>query len=322
MREFGFEVALCARLERELEGVVSRQLGASSRGRRVIDIVCVEPGPEFDARAAISPHAIPDRAITSSVGVGTWRYWKECFDTDSEWAREAVERAIEIGFFEHTRRNGREYVRRTVRYPDEWFGRLVGIENKPDLDHPGDLQRQLRTDVSLALFDEVVLATESYVTRAHLNRIPLEVGVWRFDPGTGDRDVVREPTPLDRTGYGVEVLDRVPARTDVAIVSPAEKARLRRRLAERAYGKGWRTYEFPACGEAEVGGAPGTASLPYCRWKGRVVDPATECGSACPGHDPAEAPTADLDAERDRRTPWVRKHEGRARKQAGLDQFG
>lgn len=321
MREFGFEVALCAWLERDFSGIVSRQLGASSRGRRVIDIACVTPGPEFDARTAISPHTIPDRAITSSVGVGKWRYWRDAFETDSEWAREAVERAIEIGFFERTRRNGREHVRRTVRYPDEWFGHVVGVENKPDLDHPGDLERQLRTDVSLALFDEVILATESYVTGAHLNRIPPEVGVWRFDPGTETRDVVREPTPLDPTEHGVEVVNRKPARTDVAIVSPAQKARLRRRLAERAYGKGWRTYEFPACKRVETGDTTETASLPYCRWKGRVVNPAAECGSECPGHDLADPPDLDLDAERDRRTPWVRDPDGRVREQAGLDRF-
>lgn len=321
MREFGFEVALCAWLEREREGVVSRQLGASSRGKRVIDVARVEPGPDFSARAAISPRSIPDRAITSDVGVGRWRYWKEAFETDSEWAKEACEEAIEVGFFERARRGGREYVRRATRYPDAWFGQVVGIENKPDLGTPGDLERQLRTDVSLALFDEVVLATESYVTRAHLNRVPREVGVWRFDPEAGTREVIREPTSLDSAGWGIEVLNRDPARTDVAVVSSAEKARLRRRLAERAYGKGWRTYDFPGCGEVEVSEAAGTASLPYCRWKGRTVRPAAECGPTCPGHDPADAPEIDRDAERDRRTPWVRNPAGRARRQAGLDRF-
>lgn len=322
MREFGFEVALCAWLERTSPRIVSRQLGASARGTRVIDVALVEPGPAFAARVELTPHAIPDRAIASSAGVGRWRYWKSCFKTDSEWAREATERAVEIGFFERTRRGGREYVRRAVRYPEEWFGRIVGIENKPDLGSPGNLDRQLRTDVSLALFDEVILATESYVTRAHLNRLPDEVGVWRFDPETGNRDVVREPTPLDSAGYGIEIVGERPGRTDVEIASPTEKTRSRRRLAERAYGKGWRTYDFPACGEVTVGEASGTASLPYCRWKNRVIHPAAECGPNCPGHAPADPPDVDLDAERDRRTPWIRDPDGRARKQVGLDRFG
>ena len=322
MREFGFEMALCAWLERESGGIVSRQLGASSRGRRVIDVARVEPGPAFGSRTAISPRAIPDRAIESDVGVGRWRYWREAFETDSEWAREACERAIEIGFFERTRKSGREYVRRAARYPEAWFGRIVGIENKPDLDSPGDLNRQLEIDVGLGLFDEVILATESYVTGAHLNRLPPAVGVWRYDPGSESREVVREPTTLDPTDHGIEVVGREPGRTDIEIVSPRRKARLRRRLAERAYGKGWRTYDFPPCARVDVGKPAGTASLPSCRWKERVVNPATECGPDCPGHEAADAPDVDTDAERDRRTSWVRDPEGGAREQAGLDRFG
>ena len=321
MCEFGFEVSLCTWLERHCPGIVSRQLGASSEGGRVIDIVAIEPGPDFGARAAISPRAIPDRAIESSVGVGRWRHWKEAFASDSEWAREACEAAIEIGFFERTRRGGREYVRQATRYPAEWFGSIVGIENKPDLGSPGDLDRQLRIDVSLGLLDEVILATESYVTRAHLNRIPAEVGVWRYDPESADREVIREATPLGPTDYGVEVLDRVPGRTEIEIVPPARKARLRRRLAERAYGKGWRTYAFPSCAQVETRESAGTTSLPYCRWKGRTVQPATECGPDCSGHEPADAPDVDPEAERERRTPWVRDPEGRVQEQAGLDRF-
>jgi hypothetical protein len=322
VREFGFEMALCARLERDFEGIVSRQLGASSRGKRVIDVARVEPGPAFDARAAITPEAIPDRAITSDVGVGRWRYWKEAFAEDSEWAREACEEAIEIGFFERTRKNGREYVRRAVRYPENWFGRVIGFENKPALDNPGDLERQLRTDVSLGLLDEVILVTETYVTGAHLNRLPSEVGVWRFDPESGTRAVVREPTALDSAEYGIEVIDRTPGRTDVEVVLPAEKACLRRRLAERAYGKGWRVDAFPACVRIEVGERAGTASLPYCRWKDRTVRPAVECGPGCAGFEPAKAPDVDPDAERARRTPWVRDPDDGPREQAGLDRFG
>jgi hypothetical protein len=321
VREFGFEVALCAWLERHSSGIVSRQLGASSQGNRVIDIATIEPGPDFEGRTAISPHTIPDRAIESSVGVGRWRHWKEAFASDSEWAREACEEAIEIGFFERTRRGGREYVRRATRYPAEWFGPITGIENKPDLSSPGDLGRQLRIDVSLGLFDSVILATETYVTGAHLNRIPAEVGVWRFDPESANREVIRKPTPLAPTNYGVEVLERAPGRTDIEIVPPARKACLRRRLAERAYGKGWRTYAFPPCEQVEARESAGTASLPYCRWKDRTVRPATECGPDCPGHEPADTPEVDLDAERARRTHWVRDPDGTVKEQAGLDRF-
>jgi hypothetical protein len=321
VREFGFEVALCAQLERE-DRVVARQLGASTTGRRVIDIACVEPGPAFEDRAAITPYTIPDRAIESSIGVGRWRHWSDALLGDSDWAREATARAVEMGFFERTRRAGRELVRQARRYPEDWFGAITGIENKPDLESPGDLERQLRTDVSLGLFDRVVLATESYVTRAHLNRLPPEVGVWRFDPASDERETVREPTTLDSRGLGIEVRNREPARTDFTVVPPARKAVLRRRLAERAYGKGWRTYQFPDCGRVSVGEAAGTRSIPRCSYYNRTVRPATECGPACPGYERGEPPAFDADAERDRRTPWVRNPTGVSRTQSGLDRFG
>ena len=322
MREFAFELALCAHLEAGFDGIVSRQLGASGSGSRVIDVVRIEPGPGFDDRAGLTPEAIPDAAIESRVGAGEARYWKDCFDCHPERAREATERAIEIGFFEPERRGGREYVRQVTRYPDDWFGRIVGIENKPDLDSPGDLEDQLRTDASLAMLDEAVLATASHVTGAHLHRIPDEIGVWRFDPGSETREVVREPTPLSPVEPGIEPLDRGATRTDVRVVSTVEKARARRRLAERAYGKGWRTYGFPSCERVESDEYAGASGLPYCGWKGRFVHAAAECGPSCPGHDPAEPPDVEFEGERDRRSSWVCDPDGQRRRQAGLDRFG
>ncbi|GKZ13187.1 DUF5787 family protein [Haladaptatus sp. T7] len=350
MREFPFELALCAHLEATTDDVIARQVGAGvhAPSNRIIDVLCVEPGPDFGSRTDISAERIPDAAIESDVGVGEARYWRDAFDTSPEYARGVVDRAVEIGFFERERRGGREYVRQVARYPD-WFGRLVGIENKPDLADPGDLETQLRKDVSLGLVDEVILATESYVTGAHLNRIPEEVGVWRFhggEEGSGNGDevgergdeveergneekkgeagkgsgrieVIREPTPLDTDEAGTELIEERVGRTDVRVASAEGKAKRRRRMAERAYGKGWRTYDFPACGEIE----PRGGAVPYCRWKGRVVDPA-RCGEDCPGHDPADPPAVDTDAERDVRTPWVADPTGRQRRQSGLDRFG
>jgi hypothetical protein len=316
VREFAFELSLCARLEREGE-IVARQLGGAveAPGSRILDVVRLEPGPEFDERAAITAESIPGLAIESDVGTGKARYWRDALDTHPDWAREVVDRAVEIGFFERERRGGREYVRRATRYPD-WFSTVTAIENKPALSSPGDLERQLRFDVALGLVDEVVLATESYVTRAHLNRLPDEVGVWRFVDD--EREVVREPTSLSPDEWGVELGERHPLRTDVSFVSPAEKARKRRRIAERAYGKGWRV-EPPACARGEVGEVAG-ASVPYCSYYGRIVNPG-ECGSSCPGYEASEAPATDLEAERDRRTPWVGNPVGRRRRQAGLDRF-
>ncbi|ELZ01628.1 hypothetical protein C482_06237 [Natrialba chahannaoensis JCM 10990] len=347
MSEFAFELALCAHLEQSrkppvagADQLTARQLGGSvaDPGGRILDIVCIEPGPEFDERAAITDAEIPDAAIESAVGTGRSRYWKDAFDCHPNHARRAMERACEIGFFESKRRNGREYVRQVARYPD-WYDRIVAIENKPDLGRPGDLKMQLRTDVSLALVDQVILATESYVTRAHLHRLPDPVGVWRVHrdresdaPSALERgdeaaigvgveiDVVREPTPLPTAEPGIEPLAFEPGRTEIEPVSAAAKERARRRLAERAYGKGWRTYDFPDCASCVLTDEAG-ATLPYCAWADALVDANADCGPGCPGYEPAVAPEVDLDAERDRQTAWRASPSGHRRHQSGLDQF-
>ncbi len=329
MREFDFELQLCAHLEADYEGILARQLGGSvaEPGGRILDVVCVEPGPEFDDRLSLSAKAIPTAAIESDVGPGRARYWKSAFPDDCHpnHARRAVDKACEIGFFERERRGGRDYVRQVARYPD-WVGRLIGIENKPDLGRPGDLEVQMRTDVSLALLDKAIVCTESYVTGAHLNRLPEEVGVWRFDPDTGI-EVIREPTPLAVDRPGIEPLEWAPGRTDIAVVSAEQKARTRQRIAERAYGKGWRTYGLPYCGACKPDSRPtdgaGThATLPYCTWKERTVEPAAECGAACPGYEPTTSGAAvDLEAEREANTPWVAEPAGQKRQQSGLERF-
>lgn len=324
MREFAFELALCAHLEGADgdvvggDSVLGRQIGGHVHGRRVVDVCAVRPGPAFDERAAITSERIPTAAIEADVGQGRARYWKDCFDCHPERAERAVELAVERGFFESERRGGRTYVRQTTRYPD-WFDSLVAIENKPDLGRPGDLEMQLRTDVSLGLVDEVVLATASHVTGAHLNRIPDEVGVWRFDPETGGREVIREATSLAVDEPGVEVVESRPGWTDVEVVTPAEKARARRRLAERAFGKGWRTFDYPACARC----SPDADGLPHCEWKERAVRASDECGTDCAGYDPSDEPPAvDTEHLRATRTAWEPDPAGVQREQAGLDRFG
>ncbi|WP_440988505.1 DUF5787 family protein [Haloarchaeobius baliensis] len=323
MREFAFEQRLCASLEHDVDGVLARQLGGGVHSaRRVLDVVVAQPGPTFDDRAAITGRTIPHRAIESDVGRGRSRDWRGAFDLPAERARGIVERAVDVGFFERDPTAGAEHVRRACRYPEGWFGRLVAVENKPDLGAPGDLETQLLKDVRLGLVDEVVLATASHVTRAHLNRIPEAVGVWRFDPETLDRTVVREATPLAVDDHGTEIVEEHAGWTEVRVASPAAKARARRRLAERAYGKGWRVDEFPGCGRVRDVAVAGGGGLPYCEWKGRIVDPGNECGADCPGFEASEPPSVDVAGERDRRTGWVADPDGLARRQAGLDRFG
>lgn len=316
--EFEFELALCSHLEERTSWLPARQLGAAvaDPGSRIMDICAVVPTDAVAKRAQITAEAIPAAAIHSDVGVGEAVFWKEGFACAPERARRATERAIDIGFFEVERRGGRTYVRRAARYP-AWVDRLIAIENKPDLGSPGALERQLRHDASLALFDEVVLATTSYVTRAHLNRIPDPIGVWRFDPSEGEREIVREPATLPTAETGVELRDRRPLRTDVAFVDPAAKARRRTAIAERAYGKGWRTYGWPGCTRCTAT----SDGQPRCGYHQRVVDPASDCGADCPKYESDSRADVDVSALRDARTPWVRDPGGVDRRQAGLDQF-
>ena len=321
MSEYAFELALCSHLERGRDWVLGRQLGASvaDPGSRVVDVCGVVPGPEFDRRAAITNETIPPRAVEGDVGFGRAVDPADAIDSPPTVARRIADRAVDVGFLEAERRGSRRHVRATTRYPD-WFDGLIGIENKPDLGRPGDLQRQLRRDVSLGLFDAVILATESYVTGAHLNRIPEQVGVWRFVNGA-DRQltVVRDPTPIDPGETGVERVDERPLRTDVAFASPEAKARKRRAIAERAYGKGWRprAVDYPDCASMRST----DDGRPYCTAFDRPVDPASDCGEDCPAYEAGDSPTVDREELRDARTPWVADPTGVARRQAGLDRF-
>ena len=356
MREFGFELRLCAHLEsggvpglgsddaadgddergdNADAGIVARQLGTSvhAAGGRIVDTVCVLPGREFAARADLASGAIPLAAIEADVGAGRWRRVTSVFDGPPERARRLAERGADAGFLELDRQSGQTVVRQTGRYPD-WVGGLVGVENKPDLGRPGDLEWQARHDASLGVLDYAVVATESHVTRAHLNRLPDEVGVWRVDfdgdsAADNPLEVVRDAEQLDSAGPGLEVLDSNPGRTDVRPVTADAKARQRLRVAERAFGKGWRTYGLPACAEHDTTTEADAENLPYCAYKDRLVDAAAECGPACPGYDPVDdedEETADsdsgvdLDAERERNTAW-RADAGGRRRQSGLDRF-
>lgn len=325
MTEWALEQRLCAHLE-ATGALVARQLGTgvAQPANRVADVVLVGSGPQFDTRRQLTDTAIPSLVLEADIGVGRARYWKDTvrgLEVHPERARSAIHRAIEIGFLEAERRNGRLYVRQAARYPADWFGELTAIEVKPDLDRPGDLATQLRTDVSLGVVDRVVLATTSHVTRAHLHQFPNPVGVWRVSPEEPTHDVVRPLEPLPVKDPGVELLSRQPGRADIAIVEPAAKIRTRRGLAERAYGKGWRPEPPIGCEHATVWTVAGVGGLPACTHYDQLVDPPTDCGPSCPAFESAEPPPYERLAARDRHSPWLAEPPGRARRQGNLQRY-
>ena len=331
MREYDFELRLAALLEGDglaglpeiaRDGLLARQLGTSvvGSGSRIMDLVYVAPGPAFDRRLRLSPETVPPLAIESDVSVSEARPVAKAIDTPPTVASQVAERAAEVGFFELSKSGGQTVARQTTRYPD-WFSALVGIENKPDLGTPGDLAAQLRRDVSLQVLDAVVLATASHVTRAHRHRLPDPVGIWRLHPEASEIEVVREPEPLAPTRPSFEIRREQPGQFDVEFVTAAEKTRQRRRIAERAYGKGWRTFESVGCSNFEPWTVAGATGLPGCSWADRLVEPAVECGPECPGFDPGPEPELATRAERARRTAWEPDPPGTARFQAFLDRF-
>jgi hypothetical protein len=317
--EFAFELALCSHLETTTEWVISRQLGAAvvHPGRRIIDICGVIPGSSFDTRSMITDERIPERAIAGPAGVGTSVRRSDAIDGSPQTTEAAIEQALAADFFTIEHQNGQEHIRQTTRYPTGWFDQIIGIENKPDLKRPGELTRQLQVDISLGVFDAVILATKTHVTRAHLNRIPDAVGVWQFDPDTADRTIIKQSTKLATGTPGIELGSDQSDHTEIHPVSSEKKARARRRVAERAYGKGWRNYPLPSCAHAETQ----PDGRPYCAEFNCVINPAQSCDTECPAYTHAEPPRCNSDGLRDERSPWHSDPPGVRHRQSGLDRF-
>lgn len=319
MTERAFEFAVCAHLEQSRDGIIARQIGGGVTvpSNRVLDIVVIEPGAEFDERTTLTDATIPPSAIENSIGPGRARPAMAVFDCHPRRANRVIDRAVDVGFFERERRDGRTVIRQVGRYPD-WIGSLTGIENKPDLDKPGALQRQLKTDVALGLLDRVVVATESHVTAAHENRFPDSVGIWhvnRNDDGFIDSiDVHRKAEPLEDNG--VEVIEEHPSRTDIDIVDDESLDEARRRIAERAYGKGWRPTQYPSCSSM----SPNSMGIPYCEYYGSVVDP-NRCGKDCPGYKSSSRPDIALEEVRDTHSGWVADPPALTHRQSELDRY-
>jgi hypothetical protein len=304
--EFTFELRTCEWAERawrpDGEGVpvvVARQLGTR---RRRWDTVVLEVDPAGLAeRARFGPDALdPDLLGVVRHAPEEWAWYRDALpEPDYPWryVREAVNRAGDRGVVETRRDGNRIQLRRKWPYPD-WVRRVVAVENKPDLDASAarDLRPQLQRDVALSLADEVYLATAAtgdVVEPALLEDLPPQAGILVLDHDAGSHEVQWHPRTLSVEDPGTRILERPgggdPDRSAARFeyVSPDWKRERRLAIAERAYGRGWRSYVDamrPDCRHFELR-PEGRRLLPYCTAKGRCQTSA-ECSGSCPEFSP------------------------------------
>jgi len=269
------EPATCAHL-------VARQLGTASRRW---DTVVVE----VDPAALAVRHQFGDRELESDLlhivrnAPVEWSYYRDALpDPGYPWryVREAIHRAAARGIVDKRKDGNRIQIKRIRPYPD-WVRRLIAIENKPDLDASAarQLADQLQHDVETGLADEVWVATEQTGRRvepALLESLPVEAGILttEFENGvTADSASVEwYPTRLSTD----ESEHRIGRRLE---------------LAERAYGRGWRSYHEtmrPDCRFFELRRS-GRALLPWCAAK-QCHQSAAVCSGGCRDFQP-EPPT-------------------------------
>ena len=326
--------------------VVARQLGTEYRRW---DTVVVECDPEGLRRRARFGERELDSDLLHVVrnAPAEWAWYRDALpDPGYPWryVRAAVHRAADRGLVERRRgSNDRVELRRKWAYPD-WVRRVVAVENKPDLNASAarDLAPQLERDVALALADEVWVATGetgAAVEPALLEDVPVEAGVLTVD-ATGEAAVAWHPRRLAVDEPGTRILerpdgargrgrgrekagdrdagDRDASAARFEYADPDWKADKRLEIAERAYGKGWRAYDFPGCVHAEA--TPD--GRPYCAQFDCVVKASRRCGSGCAAYESSPKPDVDVERLRDERTPWRRDPPGVVRRQSGLDRFG
>ena len=321
--EFVFELLTCRWAERSWPPesdrrapvVVARQLG--TRERRW-DTVVVEVDPE----ALAARREFGERELDSDLldvvrhAPADWAWYRDALPHPGypwRYVRESIHRAAARGVLEKRRRGNRIEIRRIAPYP-EWARRIVAIENKPDLDASAAraLGDQLAHDVEAGLADEVWVATGATgdsVEPALLEDIPVEVGILSMGFGGGHGTVGPASTPERRRRSGndgaeAEVLwypgslGSVGAGGDGGTDGDGgatggggdsrDDLRARRiELAERAYGRGWRSYADtmrPDCRHFQLDRA-GFALLPRCA-TADCHQTQGECSGSCPDFEP------------------------------------
>ena len=306
--EFGYELLVCRYAElawypddEPRPVIVSRQLG--TRDRRW-DTVVIEVDPAgFAARRRFGERTIDsDLLHVVRDAPADWTWYRDALpDPGYPWryVRQAVHRAAGRDLVETRRQGNRIELRRIRPYPD-WVTRIVAIENKPDLDRSAAdaLADQLAHDVDVALADEVWLATESTggrVEPALLRSMPVEAGILttRFGEAEPGPAAGNERAAVDTDTATVDddaaTVDWLPS--DLAPNGPSgrDPGTVTRRLeiAERAYGKGWRSYHDtmrPDCRHFELRRA-GRGLVPHCSAKERCPTN-RECAGSCPSFAP------------------------------------
>ena len=335
--EFGFELLVCRWAEeswpptgrRDDSVVVARQLGTSDRRWDTVVLECDPAG--LAARGGFGSRELDsDLLHVVRNASAEWAWYRDALPHPGypwRYVRAAVHRAAARGVVETRRDGNRIQLRRTAAYPD-WLRRIVAIENKPDLDAAAAraLSEQLRYDVDTGLADEVWVATQTTGDRvepALLEDLPVDVGILAFDIGAADGDAVAL-SPFGAVDASVEWYpgDVTPP--------PGERDDDRRdrrlELAERAYGRGWRSYHDtmrPDCRHFELRRF-GRALVPYCAAKGRSQT-AAECAGSCDEFEPEPpawrtrgwpiegGPGKGIKALLRRRREWVRERELRDR---------
>ncbi|MEA5386251.1 DUF5787 family protein [Haloarculaceae archaeon H-GB11] len=306
-REFVFELRVCQWAERawppnetrECPVVVARQLGTQYRRW---DTVVVECDPEGLERRANFGQRELDSDLLHVVrnAPAEWAWYRDALPYPGypwRYVREAVHQAAGRDLVETRRRGNRIELRRKWAYPD-WVERIVAIENKPDLDASAarSLAPQLERDVALALADEVWVATRqtgSTVEPALLEDVPIEAGILTVSPDGAGADVAWLPRSLAVDEPGTRILERPDggpadhsaARFEYVDVDWLERKRLE--IAERAYGRGWRSYVDsmrPDCRHFRL--QPERAGvLPWCDAK-ECAQTASECSGRCGDFEP------------------------------------
>ena len=258
--------------------IVARQLGTKQRRW---DTVIVEVDPQaLEAR-----HQFGERELDSDLlhivrnAPAEWSYYRDALPHPGypwRYVREAIHRAEARGAVA-TRKNGnRIEIKRIAPYPD-WVDRLIAIENKPDLDASAarQLADQLDHDVETALADEIWVATQRTGRRvepALLESLPVEAGILTTDFAGG----------VDADSASVEWY---PSRLSPGETEDRNDRRLE--LAERAYGRGWRSYHEtmrPDCRFFELR-RTGRGLLPWCAAK-ECHQSSTVCAGSCEEFQP------------------------------------